>query len=456
MRAQSGVLKGRNPSMAVTAMAVIAAFLLYGTSLPGHAERTFETISNGIITYFKWYYVGIVAFFLLFCLWLLLSRFGDLKLGDDDHEPEFGYFSWFSMLFGAGMGIGLLFWSIAEPIWHFQSNPFIAEGQTAAAAEMAMRLTSFHWGLHPWAIYAIVGLALAFFSFRKKLPLSIRSVFYPLLGDRIYGPIGHAVDVLAVFGTVFGVATSLGFGVQQMNMGLNQLVGLPIGTSSQIALIGVTTVLATLSVVSGVGRGIRILSELNLWLGFAMLAFFLLWGPTQFLLESLIQGFGDYVQSVVGLSFWTDATGGAEATWQSSWTIFYWGWWIAWAPFVGMFIARISRGRTIREFVLGVLLAPKLLAIFWLTVFGGTGMWLELFGGGGLIEGVAEDDSRALYFAISSIAGNQWVQIVTASLATVLIATYFITSSDSATLVVTTLLSLGDPDPPIAHRITWG
>ncbi len=458
MRAQRGPLKGLNSGLTIAAFLIVMGFLVFGASNPDFAERVFQATSDGVIATFKWYYIGVVAFFLIFALILLFSRFGDLRLGDDDQPPEFGYFAWFSMLFGAGMGIGLLFWSIAEPIWHFQGNPFVPEGDSeqATAAATAMRLTYFHWGLHPWAIYTIVALSLAFFCYRKKLPLAIRSALYPLIGKRIYGPLGHAADLLAVFGTIFGVATSLGFGAIQINTGLSELMGVEVGIGAQLAIVAVVTAVAVGSVVSGVGRGVKILSQLNLILSAVILVFFLLFGPTLYLLSSFVQGIGDYLQNVVYLSFWTDAMGSREAgDWQQEWTAFYWGWWIAWAPFVGMFIARISRGRTIREFVLGVLLVPTLLAMVWLTVFGGTGLHLELFGPGGLVDAVAEDETIALYHTIEAVAPGV-IATAAATIATILIATYFITSSDSATLVVTMLLSVGNTEPPIAQRVFWG
>ncbi len=455
MLATRGIFKGLNTPMALAAYLIVGVFLAFGALFPSLADQVFSLTSGWIISHFKWFYILIVAFFLLFAIGLLFTRFGDLKLGDDDQQPEFGYFSWFSMLFGAGMGIGLIFWSIAEPVYHYMGNPLDDAAGTADNAVTAMRLTYFHWGLHPWAIYSIVGLSLAFFTYRKKLPLSIRSVLYPVIGERIYGPIGHAVDVLAVFGTIFGVATSLGLGVTQINTGLNELTGLAISTTNQMILIAVITLIATGSVVSGVGKGVRILSELNLYLSFSILAFFIALGPTIYLLESFVQGLGDYLQNVLALSFWTNATDTGETDWHAAWTAFYWAWWIAWAPFVGMFIARISRGRTIREFVLGVLLVPALLAMVWLTAFGGTGMWLELFGAGGLVEAVNASETRALYFTIEAVSPGL-IGTIMAVIATTLIATYFITSSDSGTLVITTLLSLGDREPHTGQRVAWG
>jgi len=365
------------------------------------------------------------------------------------------------------MGIGLVFWSIAEPITHFQSNPFVEQGLTPEAAQVAMRLTFFHWGLHPWAIYVVVGLSLSYFSYRKKLPLTIRSALYPLIGNKIYGPIGHTVDILAVFGTIFGVATSLGLGVTQMNTGLNTLFGMDISLGNQILLIGIISSIATLSVVSGVGRGVRILSEVNMWLTVGMLVFLLCFGPTRFLLGSLVQNIGDYLSNLLPLSTWTDSY--TDSPWQSTWTAFYWGWWMAWAPFVGMFIARVSKGRTIREFIIGVLLVPTFLGFIWLTLFGSTALYLELFhhitnesgqlvaavGQAGVLDAVNADVTSALYVTLDTLNAGIFGTLA-AFTATLLIATYFITSSDSGTLVITTILSMGDENPPLGHRVLWG
>jgi choline/glycine/proline betaine transport protein len=469
-RAESGFFKGLNPMMDMISKVVIVVFVLFGSLMTETASKTFELLKSYIIFGLNWYYISTVAFFLFFVLWLLLSRYGDIRLGDDDERPEFSTFSWFAMLFSAGMGIGLVFWSIAEPIYHFQSNPFITEGLSPQAAEMAMRITFLHWGLHPWAIYVIVGLSLAYFAYRKKLPLTIRSALYPIIGDRIYGPIGHTVDILAVFGTVFGLATSLGLGAQQMETGLAHLFGYESTGSSSISLIiiiFVVTAIATWSVVSGVNRGVRILSIINLVLSIFLLIFFLVWGPTHYLLNSLVQNTGDYLAAVIPLSLWTDSY--KETGWQSSWTTFYWAWWIAWSPFVGIFIARISRGRTIREFILGVLLVPTLLAFVWLTFFGGTALYMELshtiineageavaaIGQAGIVEAVNNDVTIALYTTFERMDVGI-MGIIASGIATILVATYFITSSDSATLVVCTILSVGNENPPIFHRIFWG
>ncbi|MDM8564834.1 BCCT family transporter [Candidatus Halobeggiatoa sp. HSG11] len=505
-RAKSGFFKGMNPTVALFSKAVIVIFVVFGSFWTETASKTFNALKSNIIFGLNWYYIGVVAFFLFFVIWLMFSRYGKIRLGDDDERPEFSYFSWFAMLFSAGMGIGLVFWSIAEPIYHFQSNPFITEGMTSEAAEAAMRITFLHWGLHPWAIYVIVGLSLAYFAYRKKLPLTIRSALYPIIGDKIYGPIGHAVDILAVFGTVFGLATSLGLGVNQMDTGLAHLFQYDsYSTAEKIAketytlekcsglveaeqatcaseaateysrpfpyslilIIVAVTLIATWSVVSGVGKGVKILSELNLVLSLILLVFLLLFGPTRYLLNSFLQNTGDYLASVIPLSMWTDAH--KDTGWQSGWTTFYWAWWIAWSPFVGMFIARISRGRTIREFIVGVLLVPTSLAFLWLTVFGNTALYMELMhtvvneagatvaaiGQAGIIEAVNNDVTIALYTTFEKLDVGM-MGTFASGVATILIASYFITSSDSATLVVCTILSVGNENPPIRHRVFWG
>ena len=465
--ADSGWLKGLNPTVAIWSKFLVFAVVIFGAVWTETAGGVFSAVKDWMIYALKWYYLGIVAVFLFFVIWLMFSRYGSIRLGNDDERPEFSYFAWFAMLFGAGMGIGLVFWSIAEPIYHFQSNPFMTEAMAKSpeAATLAMRITFFHWGLHPWAIYVVVALSLSYFAYRKGLPLTIRSSLYPLIGERIYGPIGHAADILAVFGTVFGVATSLGLGVQQMATGLYTLTGLEMfiqmsadgkqepNMAAMLVLIAIISAIATVSVVSGVGKGIKILSELNLWLSIAILVFLFAFGPTRYLLNAFLQNLGDYIGSVIPLSLWSDAN--KDSQWQGWWTAFYWGWWIAWAPFVGMFIARISRGRTIREFVVGVLLVPTFLAFIWLTAFGGTALYIELFAGGGIAEAVKADVTSALYVTFDKMDVG-FMGTVASVVATILIATYFITSSDSGTLVVNTLISMGDPDPPVAHRVLWG
>lgn len=453
---ESGMLAGVNPVMAIGSAVLVLAFVVFTIANPTYASSVYNAAQNFIVSKLSWYYIGLMSFMLFFSVWLIFSRYGNIRLGKDTDRPEFGYFSWFSMLFGAGIGIGILFWSIAEPIYHFQSNPFItvAQQQTAEAAQVAMRIAIFHWGLHGWALFSVIGMALAYFSYRKGLPLSIRSCLYPLFGDRIYGPIGHAADLLAVFGTVFGIATSLGLGAQQMNAGLAYLFGIKMSIGTQVGLIALLSVLATLSVLSGLQKGIRILSELNMQMTVVMLGLFIVFGPTTYILGSIFTNIGDYMSHVVQLGLWVDPD--PKSQWQGWWTIFYWGWWIAWAPFCGIFIARISKGRTIREFVLGVLLAPTLLAALWITIFGDSAMYLQLFGGGGIVEAVNKDTTTALFKTIELLGNGQTITLLMAGLCTVMLITYFVTSADSATLVICTLLSMGDEHPRARYRIFWG
>ncbi len=453
---ESGLFAGTHPIMAVGSGVLVMAFVLFTIIDPEYANAVYSAAKGFIASELAWYYIGLISFFLFFAVWLIFSRYGDIRLGKDTDRPEFSNFSWFSMLFGAGIGIGILFWSIAEPIYHFQSNPLISEAQqlTVEAAQVAMRISIFHWGLHGWGLFAVIGLVLAYFSYRKGLPLSIRSSLYPIFGDRIYGPIGHAADLLAVFGTVFGIATSLGLGAQQMNAGLSHLIGIEVSTSNQVMLIAILSVIATASVLTGLNKGIRILSELNMHLTILILVLFVVLGPTSYVLGSFVTNLGDYLFHAVELGLWVDPD--PEGQWQGWWTIFYWGWWIAWAPFCGIFIARISKGRTIREFVLGVLVAPTLLAAFWITIFGNTAMFIELFGGGGVTAAVNEDTTMALFKTIELMGNGQVITLLMAAICTVMLITYFVTSADSATLVICTLISMGNEHPPARYRVFWG
>ena len=427
---------------------LIALFVVLGAAFTESASALFETVQSGIVTYAGWFYILSVAVFLVFVIGLALSRYGGIKLGPDDSEPDYSYASWIAMLFSAGMGIGIMFYSVAEPILHY-ANPPVGSGESVDAAREAMQITFFHWGLHAWAIYIVVGLSLAYFAYRHGLPLTIRSSLYPIIGDRIYGPIGHAVDVLAVLGTMFGVATSLGLGVMQINAGLGHVFGVPTGINTQLVLIAGITVLAAISVFLGLDVGIRRLSELNLGLGLLLVLFVAAVGPTIFLIDSFVQNLGGYVQNVATMTFETYAY--QENGWMSSWTLFYWAWWIAWSPFVGMFIARISRGRTIREFIVGVLCVPTLVTFIWLTVFGQTALHLELFEATGIVGAVEQDIDTALFVTLAEFPLATFTSVI----ATIIVMTFFVTSSDSGSLVIDIITSGGDTDPPAKQRVFW-
>ncbi len=429
--------------------ALLLVFLGIGVFFTEAAADFFPHLLEAVSTWFGWFYVLSIAGFIGVAVWLLLSPYAGIRLGADDERPAFSRLSWFAMLFSAGMGIGLVFYGVAEPMMHYASLPGV-EPRSAEAAARAVPVTLFHWGIHAWSTYLLLGLAIAYFSFRKGLPLSIRSCLHPLLGDRIHGPIGHAVDILAVFGTLFGLATSLGLGAMQISAGLEYVFGVSRGLETQLTLIAVITVIATLSLVSGVDRGIRRLSELNLLLAAALLLFVFLAGPTAHLAASLFGNVAGYARQLVVRSFALGLLRGDAAEWSRSWTIFYWGWWIAWAPFVGMFVARISRGRTIREFILGVMLVPPAVAVVWFTVFGDTALTLEA-AGGGISQAVSQDLATAIYVVLDKLP----FAAVSSTLAAAVVSVFFITSSDSASFVVDMLTSGGHPNPPRWQRVFW-
>ena len=407
----------------------------------------FEQITTGITQNAGWFLIIAVNVFVVVALLLAFSRLGRIRLGGHSAKPEFSTFSWFSMLFSAGMGIGLLFFGVAEPIMHYHESP-VAENETIAAAEKAMQFTYLHYGLHAWGIYAIVGLSLAFFCFNRKLPLTIRSVFYPLMGDRIYGWQGNLIDIAAVAATLVGLATSLGFGVQQISSGLNYLLNTPDSISMQVILIGFITGIATVSVVLGLDKGVRFLSVLNMRLGLAFLILLLVVGPTVFIFDLFVESTGSYVQNLISLSTWTDSFSGS--LWQDNWTIFYWAWWISWSPFVGMFIARVSRGRTVRQFLTAVLVVPTLVTTIWMAAFGGGGLDQIEMGVGELADGIG-DDALVLFQMLENLP----LSALTSLLGICLVLVFFVTSSDSGSLVIDSITSGGKTDAPVTQRVFW-
>ena len=451
----SGIQTKINPPVFYGSLIIIMGLVLFSVIAPETAGNFFNNLKLAVLEEASWFYVLTVAIIISLVAFLGISRYGEIKLGPDHSEPDYSYSSWFAMLFSAGMGIGLMFFGVAEPIMHFTSPP-MAEPNSIAAAKEAMRVTFFHWGLHAWSIYAIVGLIPAYFSFRRGLPLTLRSALYPIIGKKIYGPIGHAVDIFAVVGTVLGVATSLGFGVQQVNAGLNYLFDLPVSDTVQVFLIIGITGLATISVVTGLDAGIRRLSELNLGLAFLLLAFVLILGPTVFLMKTYMQNVGAYLSELVSMTFnlyaYQPREDGGPQAWVGGWTIFYWGWWIAWSPFVGLFIARISRGRTIREFAMGVMFVPAGFTLFWMTVFGDSAInmimsntFAEL---GALVN---ENMSVALFHFLEQFPFSGFISGV----ATLMVIVFFVTSSDSGSMVVDMLASGGHDDTPVWQRVFW-
>ncbi len=389
--------------------------------------------------------------FIVAGLYFAFSRYGSIVIGGKKAKPEFSRFAWYDMLLSAGMGIGLLFWSVAEPINHL-GNPspmFDSVAPNSPAAQSAMASTFFHWGIHPWAIYAVVGLGLAFFSYNKGLPLTIRSLFYPLIGNKIYGFWGNIIDILSVLATLMGLATSLGLGVSQVNAGLNNLFGISINTTVQVILIVVITGFATISVIMGLDGGVKRLSEINMVLAGVFLLFVLITGPTVYILSGFTQNIGYFAANFIEMSTWTETF--RDSNWQSTWTIFYWSWWISWSPFVGMFIARVSKGRTVKEFIVGVVLIPTAISFVWMSVFGGTAIFQEMNGIADLASAVAIDESLALFAMVESLPYPQILSFV----GIVLVIVFFVTSADSGSLVVDHLTSGGKLDSPIPQRIFW-
>ena len=397
---------------------------------------------------FGWLIMFFVSCYFLISIWLCFSRWGSIRLGSDDSRPDYSFLSWISMLFSAGMGIGLLFYGVAEPILHF-NTPQGVEPRTVAAAHFAMQTTMFHYGLHVWAIYISIGLSLAYFCYRKGKSLSLRSALYPIFGERIEGFVGDLVDIFAIIGTLFGVATSLGLGAMQVNSGLNHLFGVESSPNVQVMVITVITALATISVVSGLDKGIKILSEFNILGAVVVLLFIFLLGPTAIILNIATETTGVYFQSLMQKMFHMDAFG--EPGWMSSWTIFYFAWWLSWAPFVGIFLARISKGRTIREFILSVMLVPTTACLIWFSTFGGTAIHMEIQGQSSISAAVNADMSTAIFHFLQQFPLSE----VVCAFTVILVITFFVTSSDSGSLVIDMLSSNGHQDPPIPQRIFW-
>ncbi|SKC90755.1 glycine betaine uptake BCCT transporter [Maledivibacter halophilus] len=430
-------------------ISLIVVFGIVGWGILG--KDSFEMAANGLYKFltdnFGWTYLISMFLFVGFATFLAFSKYGNIKLGPDDSKPEFKTSSWFAMLFGAGMGIGLVFWGVAEPLNHFAHTPFGIQSGTPEAANFAMRKSFMHWGFHPWANYSIIGLALAYFQFRKNRPGLISSIFIPLLGEeRVKGPLGKTIDIFAVFATVAGVATSLGLGTLQINGGLNYLFGLPITKTVQISIIAIVTFVYIWTAVTGIQKGIKILSDINLFTAITLLIAVILIGPTIKIINSFTNGLGMYMSSFVRDSFHIEPFG--DNKWIGDWTIFYWAWWIAWAPFVGTFIARISKGRTIREFILGVIVAPSLASFVWFAAFGTLGIDL----GVDMATKAAKVTETALFITLEQYPLGSIISLI----AVFLLCTFFITSANSATFVLGMFTSEGDLNPSNTKKIVWG
>jgi choline/glycine/proline betaine transport protein len=427
------------------AAVIVIVFVAFTLIAPGIAESMFKTIQTTIVNAFNWYYVLIAVVFVAFSLYLGFSRFGDIKLGKDDDEPEFSLMSWFSLLFAAGMGIGLVFYGVSEPLTHFVTPRPGVTGTPEQLAQAALGQTYLHWGVHAWSIYVVIGLALAYAIHRRRRPISIRWTLEPLLGKRVEGGWGHAIDIIALVGTLFGVATSLGLGVLQISAGLDSAGMVKPDATTQVIIILIISVFVLASVLSGVTKGMKWLSTANLVLAGILVLYLLIMGPSEFLLRDFVQSIGYYIQNFVGLSFNVSAfQGTAGEQWQAQWTSFYWGWWISWAPFVGIFIARVSKGRTVREFVAGVILVPTLLGILWFSVLGGSALAIELRDPGALLNAEGEVDLQgALFQMLEHVPGTQIVTIGVI----LLIGIFFVTSADSGALVMGMIATGGQQNP---------
>ncbi|WP_323803081.1 BCCT family transporter [Sulfitobacter litoralis] len=451
-----------NPVFAISGVFIIA-FVFYTLALPEHSGALFTWLFSSVTKGFDWFFISAGNVFVIFCLMLIVTPLGRVRLGGADATPDYTYLGWFSMLFAAGMGIGLMFYGVSEPLSHFSSSmggtavgedglrtdwaPLgAAAGDQAEAVRLGMAATIYHWGLHPWAIYAVVGLALALFSYNKGLPLTIRSAFYPILGERVWGWPGHLIDILAVFATLFGLATSLGLGATQANAGLNELFGLPVGPTAQVLLITGITAIATVSVLRGLDGGVKILSEINMGLAFLLLVFVLLVGPTWAILStfgSSLVAYGEYLPAL------SNPVGREDVNFMQGWTSFYWAWWISWSPFVGMFIARVSRGRSVREFLTCVLLIPSVVCVLWMSVFGG--MAIDQVISDGYTAAQEAELPRQLFAMLDALplAG------ITSLIGIVLVIVFFVTSSDSGSLVIDTITAGGKVDAPVPQRVFW-
>ncbi len=440
----------KEKSVFIVSLVLTLIFIAWGVFFTENLTKVTNTIYEGSIDYLGWIYLGSAFFFVLFSIYLLFSKYGHIRLGKATDRPHFKTASWLAMLFGAGMGIGIVYWSVAEPVTHF-TNPPYGEAYTMEAANTAMQYTFFHWGLHPWGIYTVIGLALAFFQYNRKLPASISSVFYPILKERIYGPIGKTIDILSVFATVFGIATSLGLGALQVTAGMHTLFAVPNSLFVQIIVIAVATVIFLISINTGLERGIQYLSNAAMILSLLMLILVLILGPTVTIIKVFFNTTGLYIEDFFHMSLRMQPFG--EGEWIATWTLFYWAWWITWAPFVGMFIARISRGRTIKEFVIGVLILPTLGTCIWMAIFGGAALDLVVHAENHeLATYIAENASLAIftffdYFPLSTILSF---------IGFLLVAIYYVTVADTATFVLGMLSEGGTLNPSNKIKMTWG
>lgn len=438
-----------NKTVFLATIAVIITSVAFTLIFESEAEYYFNVAQDYVSTHGGWIYTLAVNLFIVFCVYVALSKFGNIRIGGKDAKPDFNLWSWFAMLFSAGIGNGLVLFSIADPVRDFLDPPRLAGEKSSLIAQEAINFSFLHHGIHGWAIYSVVGLSLAYFTFNRKMPLTLRSVFYPILGNRIYGWMGNVIDIMAVITTMFGLATTIGFGVGQINSGFTHVFGIPSSLFYQVLIIIAVTFAATISAFSGVNKGVKILSQLNVRVALIIFGLVLILGPTTFILKSYIQNIGSYLVNFVDMSTWTESL--QNTSWQKTRTIMYWGWWISWSPFVGIFIARISKGRTIKEFILCVLILPALVTFLWFSAFGGVTMKDILGGDTAMIAAVNDNISTALYVFFDKFP----LAIVLKSLGVILICSFIITSADSGALVINSITSGGKLKTPGFQRVIW-
>jgi len=438
-----------NKTVFFAAMSILIAIVGFTLLFEEKASYYYNVAQTAVSAHGGWMYTLAVNLFIVFCLYMAFGKFGSVRIGGSKAKPEFSLWAWFAMLFSAGIGNGVVLFSIADPVRDFLNPPRLAGENPALIAQEAINFSFLHHGIHGWAIYSVVGLALAYFTFNRKMPLTLRSIFYPVLGNRIYGWMGDVIDVMAVITTLFGLATTIGFGVGQINSGFTHVFGIPSSLFYQILIIVGVTLAATLSAFSGVNKGVQMLSKLNVRVASAIFILVVVLGPTTFIFKSYIQNLGSYLTNFIDMSTWTESLQGTN--WQKTRTIMYWGWWISWSPFVGTFIARISKGRTIKEFILCVLILPALVTFLWFSAFGGTTMRDILLGDTAMIAAVNDNISTALYVFFDKFPLAMLLKV----LGVVLICSFIITSADSGALVVDSITSGGKLKTPAFQRVIW-
>lgn len=473
-----------NTMVSVISKLLVIGFVLFCAIFSTQAARIFTELSGMLLSNMKWFILLSITAICFFLIYVMFSRYGHIKLGKDLDKPEYSNFAWLSMLFSCAMGVGLVFWGVAEPMNHYASNPF-TKGLTDEAASMALQLTFFHWGLHAWSVYCIAALAIGYFSYRKGLPFSIRSVLHPIIGDRIYGPIGHIVDILVIVITTFGISQTLAIGVLQINAGLHKVFGVEVSVTAQFIIMIALSSLATISVVRGIGTGMRRLSELNILLSIVLIVILMFIGPARYITHSYLEGLGNYSSHFISMSLWSNTQ--ADSEWQNWWTAFYWLWWSTWAPFVGMFIAKISKGRSIRQLISGVLIVPTLVTFLWMSVFGGSALKIEKdarqafekqqtvliekaqitttpqispstetqeFSGGPIVKATQQDNTLAV-FALFDELGKGIFGTILSITTCILLITYLVTSQDGGTHVLCFLDTRSEHETPIKTRLIW-